>query len=70
VPRTEALKHIFVRALGFKPDEFHGATPGFRGNPTVLFKTKEIFNIDERLAGKSFFQLSEDRQDRARRKNH
>ncbi len=55
VPRTEALKHIFVRALGFKPDEFHGATPGFRGNPTVLFKTKEIFNIDERLAGKSFF---------------
>jgi hypothetical protein len=55
VPRTEALKYIFVRALGFKPDEFHGATPGFRGNPTVLFKTKEIFNIDERLAGKSFF---------------
>jgi hypothetical protein len=55
VPRTEALKHIFVRALGFKPDEFHGATPGFRCNPTVLFKTKEIFNIDERLAGKSFF---------------
>jgi hypothetical protein len=55
VPRTEALKHIFVRALGFKPDEFHGATPGFKGNPTVLFKTKAIFNIDERLAGKSFF---------------
>jgi hypothetical protein len=55
VPRTEALKHIFVRALGFKPDEFHWATPGFRENPTVLFKTKEIFNIDERLAGKSFF---------------
>jgi hypothetical protein len=55
VPRTEALKHIFVRALGFKPNEFHGATPGFRGNPTVLFKTKETFNIDERLAGKSFF---------------
>jgi len=55
VPRTEALKHIFVRALGFKPNEFHGATPGFRSNPTVLFKTKETFNIDERLAGKSFF---------------
>jgi hypothetical protein len=55
VPRTEALKHIFVRALGFKPDEFHGATPGFKGNPTVLFKTKDIFNIDERLSGKSFF---------------
>jgi hypothetical protein len=55
VARTEALKHIFVKALGFKPDEFHGATPGFRGNPTVLFKTKEIFNIDEKLAGKSFF---------------
>ncbi len=35
VPRTEAPKHIFVRALGFK--------------------TKEIFNIDERLSGKSFF---------------
>jgi hypothetical protein len=55
VPRTEALKHIFVKALGFKPDEFHGATPGFRGNPTVLFKTKDIFNIDEKLAGKSYF---------------
>ena len=24
VPRTEALKHIFVKALGFKPDEFTG----------------------------------------------
>ena len=55
IPRTEALKYIFVKALGFSPDEFHGATPGFKGNPTILFKTKEVFNIDERLAGKSHF---------------
>ena len=55
VTRTEALKHIFIRALGFSAAEFHGAIPAFKGHPVVIFKTKEIFNIDERLAGKSFF---------------
>ena len=55
IPRTEALKHIFVKALGFSPTEFHGATPAFKGHPVVVFKTKEVFNIDERLAGKSHF---------------
>ena len=55
ITRTEALKNIFVRALGFSPMEFHGATPSFRGHPIVIFKTKRLFNIDERLAGKSYF---------------
>ena len=55
VSRTEALKQIFVKALGFSPAEFHGATPAFKGHPVVVFKTKEVFNIDERLAGKSSF---------------
>ena len=55
VSRTEALKNIFVKALGFSSAEFHGATPAFKGHPVVIFKTKEVFNIDERLAGKSHF---------------
>ena len=55
VTRTEALKNIFVKALGFSSAEFHGATPAFKGHPVVIFKTKEVFNIDERLAGKSQF---------------
>ena len=50
IKHTDAIKLIFVRALGFTPQEFAGAIPGYRGNPTVLFKTKEVFNIDQRFA--------------------
>ena len=50
IKHTDAIKLIFVGALGFKPQELSGVVPGYRGNPTVLFKTKEVFNIDERLA--------------------
>jgi len=52
----EALTKIFVKAPGFKPEELHGITPGYKGNPTVLFRMKEPFNIDERLQGKSKFE--------------
>jgi len=52
----EALTKIFVKALGFKPEELHGITPGYKGNPTVLFRMKEPFNIDEKLQGKSRFE--------------
>ncbi len=50
IKHTDAIKLIFVGALGFKPQEFAGAIPGYRGNPTVLFKTKEVFNIDQKFA--------------------
>jgi hypothetical protein len=53
----DAIKLIFVAALGFKPQEFAGAVPGYRGNPTVLFKTKEVFNIDERFADLARFSF-------------
>ncbi len=36
----EALTKIFVKALGFKPEELHGITPGYKVNPTVLFRMK------------------------------
>jgi hypothetical protein len=52
----EALSKIFIKALGFKPAELHGITPGYKGNPTVLFRMKEPFNIDEKLQGKSKFE--------------
>ncbi len=50
IKHLDAIKLIFVAALGFKPQEFAGAVPGYRGNPTVLFKTKEAFDIDVRFA--------------------
>jgi hypothetical protein len=52
-----ALKLIFVQALGFAPIELAGIIPGFRGNPTLLFKTKSAFNIDEKFKGKSNFSF-------------
>jgi hypothetical protein len=52
-----ALKLIFVQALGFAPIESAGIIPGFRGNPTLLFKTKSAFNIDEKFKGKSNFSF-------------
>ncbi len=52
----EALTKIFLKALGFKAEELHGITPGYKGNPTVLFRMKEPFNIDEKLQGKSKFE--------------
>jgi len=57
ISHLDAIKLIFVAALGFSPQEFAGAVPGYRGNPTVLFKTKEVFNIDEKFAGKSTFSF-------------
>ena len=57
ISHQDAIKLIFVAALGFSPQEFAGAVPGYRGNPTVLFKTKEVFNIDEKFAGKSTFSF-------------
>jgi hypothetical protein len=53
--RTEAFLSIFVGALGFDKDEFDGAILGFKGNPTVMFKTKNKFNIDERFAALATF---------------
>jgi len=44
-----AMKQIFVQALGFAPIELAGIVPGFKGNPTLLFKTKAPFNIDEKF---------------------
>ena len=35
IKHTDAIKLIFVGALGFTPQEFAGAIPGYRGNPTV-----------------------------------
>jgi hypothetical protein len=45
-----ALKLLFVQELGFAPSELAGIIPGFKGNPTLLFKTKMSFNIDERAS--------------------
>ena len=50
IKHSDAIKLIFVSALGFRPQDLSGVVPGYRGNPTVLFKTKEVFNIDERFA--------------------
>ena len=55
IPREDALKLIFDRALGLSPGEFVSAKPQFRGNLSFLFKTKSAFNIDEVLKGKSTF---------------
>jgi len=52
-----ALKLIFVQTLGFAPTELAGIIPGFKGNPTLLFKTKASFNIDEKFKGKSNFSF-------------
>jgi len=52
-----AMKQIFVQALGFAPIELAGIVPGFKGNPTLLFKTKAPFNIDEKFKGKSNFSF-------------
>jgi hypothetical protein len=57
ISRSDALRFIFIGALGFKPENLGGVVPGFRGNPTVLFKTKTTFNIDEIFAGKSKFSF-------------
>ena len=50
IKHSDAIKLIFVSALGFRPQDLSGVVPGYRGNPTVLFKTKEVFNIDEKFA--------------------
>jgi len=57
ISHLDAIKLIFVAALGFSPQEFAGAIPGYRGNPTVLFKTKEVFNIDKKFAEKLTFSF-------------
>jgi hypothetical protein len=56
--RAEAFLSIFIGALGFPKEEFDGAILGFMGNPTVMFKTKSKFNIDERFAGLATFNYS------------
>jgi hypothetical protein len=56
--RAEAFLSIFIGALGFPKEEFDGAILGFKGNPTVMFKTKSKFNIDERFAGLATFSYS------------
>jgi len=56
--RAEAFLSIFIGALGFPKEEFDGAILGFKGNPTVMFKTKSKFNIDERFAGLATFNYS------------
>ena len=38
--RTDAFLSIFIGALGFDKEEFNGAILGYKGNPTVMFKTK------------------------------
>ena len=48
--RSDAFLSIFIGALGFDKEEFDGAILGYKGNPTVMFKTKNKFNIDERFA--------------------
>ena len=56
ITSQEALNYIFTKSLGFKPDECHAITPGYKGNPFVGFRTKQPFNIDEKLQGKSMFE--------------
>ena len=58
IPREDALKLIFDRALGLDPQEFISAKPQFRGNLSFFFKTKSVFNIDEMLKGKSAFSYT------------
>ena len=58
IPREDALKLIFDRALGLNPGEFVSAKPQFRGNLSFFFKTKSVFNIDEVLKGKSAFSYT------------
>ena len=56
ITSQEALNYIFTKSLGFKSGECHAITPGYKGNPFVGFRTKQPFNIDERLQGKSMFE--------------
>ena len=53
--RSDAFLSIFIGALGFDKEEFDGAILGYKGNPTVMFKTKNKFNIDERFANLATF---------------
>ena len=55
ITRKEAVEKVFIKALGFKLSDLHGVTPGYRGNPFVVFKMRRQFNIDEILKGKSRF---------------
>jgi len=56
ITSQEALNYIFTKSLGFKSDECHAITPGYKANPFVGFRTKQPFNIDEKLQGKSIFE--------------
>ncbi len=56
--RTEAFLSIFIGALGFDKEDFNGAILGYKGNPTVMFKTKNKFNIDERFADLATFNYT------------
>ena len=58
IPREDALKLIFDKALGLDPREFVSAKPQFRGNLSFFFKTKSVFNVDEVLKGKSTFSYT------------
>ena len=58
IKRSEAFLSIFIGALGFNKEEFDGAILGFKGNPTVMFKTKNTFNIDERFASLANFNYT------------
>ena len=58
IPRADALKLIFDRALGLSPGEFVSAKPQFRGNLSFFFKTKSAFNIAEVLKEKSTFSYT------------
>jgi len=56
--RTDAFLSIFIGALGFDKEEFAGAILGYKGNPTVMFKTKSSFNIDEKFANLATFNYT------------
>ena len=58
--RTDAFLSIFFGALRFDMEEFDGAILGYNGNPTVMFKAKNKFNIDN-------FQLHKECKDGGRR---
>ena len=54
---SDAVKLIFVKALGFRPQQLASVVPGYRGTPSVLFKLHKSINIDEVFKDRAEFSF-------------
>jgi len=52
-----AVVHIYLKALGMNKDELESVIPKYRGNPAIIFKLKNVINIDEVFKGRANFSF-------------